>query len=199
MRARERAVVLLAAVAAALACHASPALALSFGTAPHLPALPTLVLNGQAQTDSGQMNNLSVSTGVLELSGWNVTVQGDATSGHSAVFKVYCPGPSACGPDPVGYLAGGSSLAANSLVLNSTGATFSPSGVSMLCGSGCNIDSATPVKIASDTNLAALTTWTSSGWSSTSVTLSVPTTLRKPLQAGEVYHLDVVWTLISGP
>jgi hypothetical protein len=31
------------------------------------------------------------------------------------------------------------------------------------------------------------------------VTLSVPTTVRKPLQAGEVYHLDVVWTLISGP
>jgi hypothetical protein len=29
--------------------------------------------------------------------------------------------------------------------------------------------------------------------------LSVPTTILKPPQIGEVYHVDLVWTLTTGP
>jgi hypothetical protein len=194
-----------AALAAALAAGAlapAPALGLSFGTAPALPALPGVTLNGQAQTVSAKMNNFSVSAGILDLAGWNVTVNGDSSSGHSAVFKAYCPGPSACGSDPVGYVSGGVTLAANSMTLNSTGASWTGSGgttPSFVCNSGCSVDSATPVKIATVANLSIAATWTTTGWSANSISVLLPTTVRTPAQSGEVYRVDLVWTLNSGP
>jgi hypothetical protein len=42
----------------------------------------------------------------------------------------------------------------------------------------------------------ALGTWTSSG--SSTLTLNTPASLRK-LQTNEVYRLDLVWTLSTGP
>jgi hypothetical protein len=193
----------LAALLGLCALAAAPAYGLSFGTAPALPALPGVTLNGQAQTISAKMNNFSVSATILDLSaGWNVTVNGDSSSGHSAVFKVYCPGPSACGSDPVGYVSGGATLAANSMTLNSTGASWTGSGSTaptFLCNSGCNVDSATPVKIANVSSLSVVATWTTTGWSANSVAVSLPTTVRTPGQSGEVYRVDVIWTLNSGP
>lgn len=179
---------------------ASPAFALSFGTAPALPTLPGVTLNGQAQTVSAKMNNFSVNGDLL--TGFNVTVNGDSSSGHSAVFKVYCPGPSTCGSDPVGYVSGGATLAANSMTLNSTGALWTGLGTvtpTFLCNLGCNVDSATPVKIATAAALSIAATWTTTGWSANSVAVSVPTTVRAPSQTGEVYRVDVVWTLNTGP
>jgi hypothetical protein len=196
---------LAASVAGALLCCAFASsqafAALSFGTAPNVPNLPGVTLNGQAQTVNAQMANWSVSQTILAL-GWNVTVNGDSSAGHSAVFKVYCPGPSACGPDAVGYVSGGATMSANSLTLNSTGATFSGVGVpapTHSCNSGCNVDTASAVKVASAATLVGLGTATTSGYSSTSLALAVPTTLRAPLQSGEVYRVDLVWTLSSGP
>src|SRR5260370_2141494 len=149
------------------------------------------------------MNNFSVSAGAGDLlGGWNVTVNGDASSGHSAVFKIDCPGPSACGSDPVGYVSGGATLPANSMTLNSTGATWSGIGLTAplyLCNLGCNVDSATAVKIANVANLSVAATWTTATWSATSVALTVPTTIQTPKQAGEIYPADPVSPLNTRP
>jgi hypothetical protein len=194
-----------AAVVALAVVQPTCATAVSFSTAPNVPNLATVTLNAHGQTINGTMNNFSVSLGVLETGGFNVTVNGDASAGHSAVFKVYCPGPSACGPDAVGYVTGGSTLAADSLTLDSTGASWSGGPAmtpSMLCNSGCNLDHASAVRVASEAagGLNVLGgTWTSGGWSATSIALAAPTTLRTPLQSGEIYHLDLLWTLNTGP
>jgi hypothetical protein len=195
-----RCAVACAALLAGVAVDASPAVGLGFGTAPRMPALPAVTLNGQSQTLTAQMNNFSVTTSAL--AGWNVTVNGDASAGHSAVFKIDCPGPSACGSHPVGYVSGGATLPANSLTLNSTGATWTGLGLSVpvyLCNLGCNVDSATAVKIANVASLSVAATWTTANWSATSVAVTVPTTIRTPTQPGEVYNVDLVWTLNGGP
>jgi len=187
-------------VATVAAVWTSEAAGLSFSTSPNVPNLPGVTLNGQAQTVNATMASFAVSD-TLNLSGWNLTVNGDSGSAKSAIFKVYCPGPSACGSDAVGYVSGGFTLPANSLTLNTTGASWSGglTNPTFQCNSGCNLDSAAPVKVASISSVAAITTWTASGFSATSIALSVPTTLRRPLQTGEVYRVDLVWTLGLGP
>ena len=97
------------------------------------------------------MANFSVADATGSGSGYNVTVAGDGPSG-SAVFKEYCPG-GACGS--AGYVTSGKTLAANSLTLNSTSATFSAqngttgTAPTHSCNSGCFVDSASPVKVIS--------------------------------------------------
>jgi WxL domain surface cell wall-binding len=177
---------------------------LSFGSNPDVPNLPALTLTGQAQTLNAQMNNFSVVDATGSGAGWNVTVQGDSGGGHSAVFKQYCPN-ATCGTDSgPGYVAGGATLAANSLTLNSTGASFSAqngttgTAPTHQCSSACNVDSASPVKIVSAATGAGMGTYATSGWSGTSVALAAPTTV-KALQTNEYYLLDLVWSLNSGP
>ncbi len=41
-------------------------------------------------------------------------------------------------------------------------------------------------------------TWTTSGFSASSLTVAIPTTLRA-LANEEVYRVNVLWTLSSGP
>jgi hypothetical protein len=192
-----------AALLAVAAVDAPPAIGMpAFVTPPLMPALPAVTLNGQSQTLKARMNNFSVSAGVADLGGWNVTVNGDASAGHSGVFKVDCPGPSTCGSDPVGYVAGGATLPANSLTLNSSGASWSGIGLSapsLSCNTSCNVDSAAPVKVATVANLSVAATWTTQNFGASSLALTVPTTTRTPTQPGEVYNIDLVWTLNSGP
>jgi hypothetical protein len=178
---------------------------LSFSTAPHVPNLPTLTLNGQAQTLNAAMNSFTVADATGSGSGWNVTVNGDASAGKSAVFKQYCPGPGACGLDPAAaYVAAGQTLAANSLTLNSTGATLSAqSGTTgtaptFQCGGGCAVDSAAADKVVSAASGAGMGTYQAGAFTATSLALSAPTTIRV-LPAAELYHLDLVWTLATGP
>ena len=72
--------------------------------------------------------NYSVGDGSGSGAGWNVTVNGDGSGGKSAVFKQYCPN-ATCGTDTgPGYIAGGATLPAGSLSLNSTGASWSTTG-----------------------------------------------------------------------
>lgn len=202
LRGVRAAVVSAAVIALAVLAPSVANAAVSFTTAPNAPNLPALTLNGQAQTLNATMANWAVSQTTTQA-GWNVTVQGDASGGKSAVFKVFCPN-ATCGTDSgPGYVAAGSTLAANSLKLNSTGAGWSGGSggtkPTHSCNSGCNVDSATAVKVASASTSVALTTWTTSAYSATSLGLSVPTTIRAPLQTGELYHLDLVWTLSTGP
>jgi hypothetical protein len=177
---------------------------LAFSTAPAMPTLSGITLNGQAQTTNTSMTNFAVDDATGSGSGWNVTVNGNSAGGKSAVFKQYCPG-ATCGSDSgPGYVSGGLTLAANSLTVNSTGASFSGqngttgTAPTLQCSSACNVDSASAVKVASAASSAGMGTWATTGWSGTSLALSTPSTL-KALQTGEVYRVDLVWTLNSGP
>jgi hypothetical protein len=173
----------------------------SFSTAPNAPNLPTVTLDGTAQTKHATMANWGVSQ-TLAVSGWNVTVSGDTGSGESAVFKQYCPN-ATCGSDTgPGYIAGGATLSSGSLQLDSTGASWTGNigtPPSHLCNSSCSLDTTTAVKVASASSSTLLGTWTTTGYSSSSLVLSVPTTIKVLTQSGELYHLDLVWTLNTGP
>ena len=65
--------------------------ALSFSSAPNLPDLPGLTLNGSQQTLAAAMPNFAVDDETGSKSGWNVTVNGDSGAGKSPVFARYCP------------------------------------------------------------------------------------------------------------
>jgi hypothetical protein len=177
---------------------------LSFSSAPAMPTLTALTLNGQAQTTNTTMTNFAAQDATGSGAGWNTTVIGNTAALKSPVFKQYCPS-ATCGTDSgPGYVGGGQTLAANSLTLNSTGATFSAlngstgTAPTLQCSATCNVDSAVAVKIASAAPGAGMGTWTTTGWTGTSLALSTPTTL-KTLQAGEAYRVDLVWTVNTGP
>ncbi len=183
-----------------LPAHAWGAGELKFGTAPALPTLPAVTINAQSQTPHATMTNFSVSNTLTAKSGWNITVAGQSGTGKSAVFAQYCPKVK-CGSESEGYATGGKTLAANSLTLNSTGAKFTGgtgTAPTLQCSTACNVDSASPVKIASAATGAGEGTWTTTGFSTTSLTLNVATTL-KALPAEEVYRVNVLWTLATGP
>lgn len=190
--------VALAGCALSLPAHALGAGELKFGTAPTLPALPAVTINGQAQTPHATMNNFSVTDTRTTKSGWNVTVAGQTGTGKSPVFAQYCP-KAKCATDSEGFIAAGRTLPASSLTLSSTGAKFTGgtgNAPALQCASACNVDSATAVKIASAAN--GESTWTTTGFSSTSLALAIQTTL-KALPAEEVYRVALLWTLATGP
>jgi hypothetical protein len=118
------------------------------------------------------------------------------------VFAQYCPEAAGCGADALGYVPSGKTLPAASLTLKSTGATFtggSGSAPTLQCSTSCNIDNAAAVKIASAAEGGAgAGTWTTTGFSSTSLALATATTL-KSLPAKEVYRVNILWTLATGP
>jgi hypothetical protein len=179
---------------------------LSFSTAPDVPNLPALTLTGAAQTLNAQMNTFGVDDATGAGAGWNVTVSGDSTGGKSSVFKQYCTNAGGCGAHPFGYVTGGFTLAQNSLTLNSTSAGFSAQGGTTgvapthQCNSTCNVDAApgSPVKIISAAVGAGMGTYNTSGYTATSIAGNAPSTVQAPL-ANEVYRVDLLWTLGSGP
>ncbi len=178
--------------------------ALQFGSVPALPAsLPSLTLNGQAQTLTTAMTNFDVDDTTGSWSGWNVTVQGATGGGLSPVFAQYCPN-ATCGTDAgPGYVAGGRTLPAGSLTLSSTGASWvGHSGAggapTFSCASGCALDSATPTTIATAAAVAGIGGWETQSFGASSLSLATPTTIRT-LQTNEVYEVNLVWTLSSGP
>jgi hypothetical protein len=176
---------------------------LSFSTAPAMPTLSSITLNGAAQTTSTTMTNFGVADATGSGSGWNVTVAGQSGTGKSTVFAQYCP-KATCGSDPEGYVTGGATLPANSLTLGSTGASFSgQSGTTgtapeLKCSTACNVDSASAVKVASAAVNAGMGTWLTGSWSASSLSLATPSTL-KALSNGEVYRVNLLWTLSTGP
>jgi hypothetical protein len=179
---------------------------LAFTTAPDVPNFPALTLNGQVQTLNAQMNNFGVADATGAGAGWNVTVNGDPAGGKSAVFKQYCTQAGGCGADPFGYVATGYTLGANTVTLTSTGAGFSAqngttgTAPTHSCGGGCSVDapSASPVKIVSAAVGAGMGTYLTTGYSATSVAATTPSTINA-LPANEVYRVDLLWTLGSGP
>jgi hypothetical protein len=190
------------ALALALGLHAGAAQgAFEFATAPKLPNLTAVTLNGKSQTVNTTMTNFSVLDTRGTKSGWNVTVIGQTGTGKSAVFAQYCP-KALCGTDAEGYVTAGQKMAAGSLTLKSTGAKFTGvtgSAPTLQCSTACKVDNATAVKIASAaTGGAGEGTWTTTGFTATSLALAVPTTL-KALKNEEVYRVNLLWTLSTGP
>lgn len=181
---------------------ASALLELRYVSAPTLPSLPTLTLNAKPQTLSATMTGFSVEDTRLTKSGWNMTAQGQSGTGKSPAFAQYCP-KAKCGTDAEGYVAGGRTLAPDSLTLNSSGAAFTGglgTAPTLQCASGCPLDNATPVKVASDATglLAGEGVWTAGGFSASSLALAAPTTIRA-LPNEEIYRVNVLWTLSTGP
>ena len=177
---------------------------LSFSTAPNLPNMPGLTLSGAAQTITAAMANFAVDDETGSQSGWNVTVNGDSGGGKSAVFARYCPNAGGCGADALGYPGGGASLGASSLTLSTSGATIT-GGVGtaptfQCTGSACALDvaSGSPAKVLSAASAGAAATWTTASFGASSLSLSAPTTVRV-LPASEVYRIDLLWTLGTGP
>ncbi|MDQ2935775.1 MAG: WxL domain-containing protein [Chloroflexota bacterium] len=176
---------------------------LAFGSSStDTPNLNAVTLNGQAQTTNTQMTNFSVADATGSGSGYNVTVAGDGPSG-SAVFKQFCTVAN-CGSDPAGYVSGGKTLVANSLTLNSTSAGFTAQNGSTgtapthSCNSGCFMDSASPVKVISAATSAGMGTFVTSGYTASSLSLATPSN-TSVLPANEVYKVNLVWSLNSGP
>jgi len=175
----------------------------SFSTAPAMPTLTSVTPNGKAQTMTGTMTNFTVDDATGSGSGWNVSVEGQAGIGKSAVFAQYCPN-AKCASDSEGYVGQGQTLAANSLALNSTGASFeaqngsSGTAPTLECSTACSLDYASAVKVASASKEAGMGTWLTSGFSATSLALAVPSTL-KVLPKEEIYRVNLLWTLSTGP
>ena len=176
---------------------------LAFSTVPAMPTLPEVTLTGGSQTTNTTMTNFGIKDATGSGSGWNGTVAGQSGSEKSAVFAQYCP-TATCGSDSKGYVPSGATLPANSLTLNSTGASFSAQSGStgtastLQCSSSCNVDSATAVKLASAAVNAGMGTWLTTGFSGTSLALATPSTL-KALSNGELYRVNLLWTLSTGP
>ncbi len=186
-----------------IAIQPAAAGALAFAVAPTLPGLGSLTLDGQAQTLTASLPNFAVDDTTGSGNGWNVSVSGDSSAGSSPVFKAYCPN-ATCGTDPgPGYVSGGQTLAAGSLTLDTAGASWHNNGgtgsaPALLCSGGCALDTSTPTKIASAATSAGLGGWITQSLGASSLSLAVPTTIRT-LQTNEVYQVDLVWTLSSGP
>jgi hypothetical protein len=176
--------------------------ALQFTTAPSAPALGAVTLNGQAQTVKATMGSFTVEDTSGE-SGWNVTVQGQTGTDKSAVFEGYCEnGASACEKNAA-KTYGGHALPAESLKLNTSSGAWSTSyGVGapeFKCNSSsCPLDAATATKIASAPAKAGLGPWTASGFGSSSLTLLLPSTVFA-LPAHEIYRVNLLWSLNTGP
>jgi hypothetical protein len=176
---------------------------LSFSTAPSMPTLKEVTLTGGSQTTNTTMTNFGVQDATGSGSGWNTTVAGQSGTEKSAVFAQYCP-TATCGTDVKGYVPSGATLPANSLTLNSTGASFSAQSGStgtaptLQCSASCNVDSASAVKIASAAASAGMGTWLTTGFSATSLALATSSTL-KTLSNGEIYRVNLLWTLSTGP
>jgi hypothetical protein len=198
-----------AAQAATSTDHAQFAItagALSFVTAPNLAGVSfgNTTLNGQAQTVNATMPNYTVNDATGGALGWNVTVVGNTGVGLSPVFAQYCP-VATCGSDTLGYKPSGATLPANSLTLNSTSASFTPVGTTTSinppthsCNSVCNVDAGAAVKVATAAVAGGMGQWATTGFTGTSLALTIPTT-AKTLQTGEVYRVDELWTLNTGP
>jgi hypothetical protein len=179
---------------------------LAFTTVPDAPAFPALTLNGQAQTLNATMGNFGVSDSTGSGAGWNVTVAGDNTATKSPVFKQYCTNAGGCGAHPVGYVSGGFTLGQNSITLNSTSAGFSAqngttgTAPTHTCNSGCFVDAApaSPVKVISAASGAGMGSYLTTGYTGTSLAAAAPSTVQA-LLANEVYRVDLLWTLGTGP
>ncbi len=185
--------------------------ALEFATAPALPVLTGVTLNGEAQNTHTNMTNFKVKDARGTGAGWHVSVSSAKTVGTtvSEKFKEYCESASVCGANEAHhYVTGGKELEANSLTLNATGGTFTPSDANVPtytaeCLAGCTIDTpeGSPHKLLSAAVNKGMGTY-ETAFNNTEphgLMLATPMNLSTLPNANEVYRVDVVWTLATLP
>jgi hypothetical protein len=181
-----------------------------FTTSPSLPVLPGVTLNGEPQTTTTTMTNFTVDDARGGAgAGWSVTVASLPTVGNtvSETFKEYCNSASPCGGNAAEhYVSGGRELLANSLTLKKTTASFTalPGGTgsapALECATECHVDHSTAEKVASAAaGGAGKGGWQTTGFSAASLSLATPMNLYVLPNANEVYRVDILWTLNSGP
>jgi putative surface cell wall-binding protein len=185
--------------------------ALEFVTAPALPVLTGVTLNGEAQTTHTNMTNFRVKDARGTGAGWHVSVSSRATVGTtvSEKFKEYCESASVCGANAAErYVSGGKELEANALTLNSTSATFSPSDANVPtytaeCLAGCTVDTpeGSPHKVVSALANKGMGKYETvfNNAEPHGLMLATPMNLATLPNANEVYRVDVVWTLATLP
>ena len=185
--------------------------ALEFATAPALPVLTGVTLNGEAQSTHTNMTNFKVKDARGTGVGWHVSVSSRPTVGTtvSEKFKEYCESASVCGANAAErYVAGGKELEADSLTLNATGGTFSPSDANVPtytaeCLAGCTIDTpeGTPHKVVSAAVNKGMGKYETAFNNAEphGLMLATPMNLATLPNANEVYRVDVVWTLATLP
>ncbi|HZL48887.1 MAG TPA: WxL domain-containing protein [Solirubrobacteraceae bacterium] len=186
--------------------------ALEFATAPALPSsLTGVTLNGEAQNTHTNMTNFKVKDARGTGVGWHVSVSSAKTVGTtvSEKFKEYCESASVCGANEAHhYVTGGKELEANSLTLNSTAATFTPSDANVPtytveCNAGCTIDTpeGSPHKVVSAAVNKGMGSYETvfSNAEPHGLMLATPMNLATLPNANEVYRVDVVWTLATLP
>jgi len=179
---------------------------LGFGQPPGVTQVPSLTLKGETQAVSTQMANFAVTDASGTAEGWGLTVSGDSSPGHSPVLRQFCT-VAICGSlrGPA-YVPSGSALPSDSLMLDSLGAGFTPEGGSSgsapshQCNSGCFVDAPpnAPSKVVAAPAGGGMGTFSTSGFSSSSLRLVAPGSARG-LPRGEVYRVDLSWTLNTGP
>jgi hypothetical protein len=179
---------------------------LGFGQPPGVTEVPSLSLNGETQAVSTQMANFAVTDASGTAEGWGLTVSGDASPGQSPVLRQFCT-VAICGSlrGPA-YVPFGATLPSDSLMLDSRGAGFTPEGGSSgsapshQCNSGCFVDTPpdAPSKIISAGAGGGMGTFSTSGFSNSSLRLVAPGSARG-LPRGQVYRVDLSWTLNTGP
>ena len=173
---------------------------------PGIPAATPLGVSQQPTSISTGMKDFSVTDASGSGQGWTITVSSDRGRGRSPVLRQYCPS-SSCGKQPgPGYVAGGHKLPPNSLTLDSSGARFHGHSWDAgkpprnTCGQVCFIDTPAgrPSKIALAQVDAGMGVFEASGFSDDSFRLVAPAS-PDPLPRGQIYRVDVSWTLNTGP
>jgi hypothetical protein len=176
---------------------------LTLQAAPTVPTLSSIAPNGKARTTNATMTPFIVLNAAGASSGWTLTIGGQSGAGNSAVFAQYCP-KAKCGSDSHGYVSAGRTLPADSLTLNSAGASFlglrgtTGTAPTLQCSTACAMDHGSAVEIAAAAEDTGQGTWLAAGFSASSLALATPTTLRA-LPNEEMYRVNELWTLNSGP
>ena len=174
------------------------------GEPPGVPPAP-LGVSERPESVSTRMADFAVTDASGSRQGWSITVSGDRGRDRSPVLRQYCPS-SSCGDHPgPGYVADGLTLPPNSLTLDSSGARFRGSGDAAKpprnsCGQTCFIDTAptSPSKIAEARAGSGAGAFESSGFDDSSFRLVAPNR-SKALPRGEIYRIDISWSLNTGP
>jgi hypothetical protein len=179
---------------------------LGFGQPPGVIEVPSLTLDGETQAVSTKMANFAVTDASGTAEGWGLTVSGDASPGHSPVLKQFCM-VAICGSlSGPAYVPSGATLPAGSLMLDSRGAGFTPEGGSSgsapshQCNGGCFVDAPpdAPSNVITAGAGGGMGTFSTSGFSNSSLRLVAPGSAHG-LPRGQVYRVDLSWTLNTGP
>ena len=176
---------------------------LRFSIPPSLPSLGPVTLTGRAQVANTMMPPFTIADATGTGAGWTLAIEGESGAGRSPVFAQYCPHTN-CGSDSEGYVQGGHRLPAGSLTLNSSAGAFegqlgtTGTAPDLRCSGGCDMDNASAVEIASAGEETGMGTWRATGFGPTSLALATPSGLQA-LPAEELYRVNELWSLTSGP